>query len=529
MGKCNFALQASTSKTPYPAGVSAVASSPHQYPSYLCNVSPHPTTAAAVIASTLAGVQPQHDSSQQQAPQAATASESAADAHQFEAQWEAKSMNAAQTASRLSLLQAEHTQVELELAEAAQQTAAETAATGLSRHCQQDTAAAPAAADEDAVSHHPSEICRVESVEQQEQPVTSGRKSEGQYEATAAQVTQSEPVRPIQSHRAGSRRLTRGSARASCASQSSASDAVSTADGGRRGKRQNQAVTNLAVVTEHSETDMAADAAVSTAEMHGQQALVSQAAAESAAEEEADPSGSQQQPAVDAELTTMPEEMKERSAAPADLTVPEEGPQQTNVSSHSGMHKGEADLAFGCDAQAAAAAASQGAAMQTQQEGPAQPCVRADASGAAPNAPDRALPDASVTMSIGAAAEDTEQLHSRSAEGVDCAAESQQGRKGKGRAKRPPKPKQPAKKKQNRKRGRLPAGHDENADVNKVCASEHAHVCNSDIAAAKGQQSHDVALDCPASPVHVMSQKEAEAKDEDISAGKREGSSKPIR
>ena len=527
-----LALQASTSKTPYPAGVSAIAPSPHQYPSYLCNMSPHPN-AAAVTVSTLAEVQQQHDSSQQHAQQAATASQSAADAHQFEAQWEDESMNTAQTASRLSLLQAEHTQVELELAEAAQQTAAGRAGPGMSHHWQQEAAMAPAAAAEDAVSHHPSETLPVELIEQQEQPVTSSGKSEGQCEVAAAMVTHSEPARPAQSHRPGSRRLTRSSACASCASQSSESDAVSTAKGGRRGKRQTQAVTNLPAVTEQSEADLAADPAVSTAEMHDQQALVSQAASEAAVDREADPSGSQQQTAL--VLALVPKE-EDLMAASADLTAPDGGLQHTNVSACDSLHKGEAELPSVSGAQAAALAALQEAAIETQQEEPAKHHVRVHASDAAQStAPGSADPEASVATPTCAAAavEATEKLHGRensAAEGASHAAESQQELKGRGRVKRPPKPRQPAKKKHNRKQGRLPPKHDENADVNKVFASQHGHVRHSDVAAATEQKIDDVAMARPASSLlQATCQEKVETKDGSGAAGKREGRTKPTR
>ena len=489
-------------------------------------MSPHQTAATATV--TLAEAQPQHNSSQQHAQQAATASQSAADLPQLEAQWEAESFNAAQTASRLSLLKAEHTQVELELAEAAQQTAAERA--GLS-HQWHKAAVASTAAAEDAVSCHPSESLPVELIEQQEQPATSGRKSEGRCEAVAALVMQSEPVRPTQSHRPGSRRLTRSSARASCASQSSGSDAVSTAQGGRRGKRQTQTVTNLPAVTEQSEADLAAE--VSTAEMHDHQALVSQAASEAAVDREADPSGRQQQPAL--KLAVWPEE-EELMAAPVDLTAPDGGLQHTNVSLCDSLHKGEAELPSVPGAQAAASAAVQQAAVETQREEPAQHCVRVDTSDAAQStAPGTTDPEASVATSASAAAavEATEQLHGRSdsaAEGASHAAESQQGLKGRGRAKRPPKSRQPLKKKHNRKQGRLPPGHNENADVKKGFAPQHGHVCYSDAAAVAEQKIDDVAVECSvSSPVQAACQKETETKDGSGSAGKREGSAKRTR
>ena len=492
-------------------------------------MSPHPT-AAAVTGSTLAEVQPQHDRSQQHAHQAATASQSAAGAHQLEAQWEAESVSAAQTASRLSLLQAEHIQVELELAEEAQHTAAERGDSDLSHHWQQEGVVTSAAAAEYAVSCHPSETLLSESIQQQEQPVTSGRKSEGHCEAAATQVTHSEPVRPTQSHRAGSRRLARSSPRASCASQSSGSDAKSTAHGGGRNKRQTQAVTKLPAVTEHSETDMAADPAVSSAEVHDQHASVGQLADQPAVDKEADTSGSQQQPAC--LLALVPEE-EEVVAAPADLPAPEGGLQHNNVSVPDGLYEDKPGLT---GLQAAASAVFQEAATETQQEEPAPHHVRLRASDAAQStAPNSAVPEVSVATSTGnaAAAEATEQAHGRSdsaAEAATYAAEVQQRLKGGGRAKRPPKPRQPAKKKQHRKRGRLPPGPDENADVNTVFASEHAHMCNSDVAAAKEQQIEDVALGCPASSLmQVTCQRETETKAGSGSAGKREASGKPTR
>lgn len=492
-----------------------MAPSPHQYPNYLCNMSPHPS-AAAVTVSTLAEVQPQHDSSQQYARQAATASQSAADTHQLEAQWEAESLNAAQTASRLSLLQAEHTQVELELAEAAQQTAADKACTGLNHHWQQEAAVASAAAAEDAVSCHQSETIPSQLIQQQEQPVTSGRKSEGQYEDAAAHVTHIEPVRPTQTQSSGSRRLVRSSARASCASQSSGSCAVSTAHGGRRGKRQTQAVTKLPAVTEHSEADLAADPAVSMGEMHDQQTLVSQAPGEPAVDKKADPSGSQQQPAL--VLASVPEE--EDFMATADLIAIEGDLQNPNVSVHEGLHKDAAELPSVSRAQAATSAARYEAATKTQQEESAQHPVRVHAPRAAQSsAPDSAVSEASVAASTGAV-EATEQNDGRSdlaAEGASHAAESQQGLHCRGRAKRPPKPRQPAKKKQNKKRGRLPPARDENADVNKALESEHAHVCDSNVLAAQEQR-----IDPASSPVQAPCHKEIEIKNGGGSASKHE-------
>ncbi|KAL0031011.1 hypothetical protein WJX79_008907 [Trebouxia sp. C0005] len=84
-------------------------------------------------------------------------------------------------------------------------------------------------------------------------------------------------------------------------------------------------------------------------------------------------------------------------------------------------------------------------------------------------------PVEAVTESTDGAAASEQRLHMRLqaktqiAEGVNGqTAESQQGQKRGGRAKRPPKPKQPVRKKQTRKRGRPAAQQDENADSNKA-------------------------------------------------------------
>lgn len=481
-------------------------------------MSPHPTAAAAPPSTMATGAQPQNGSHQQQAHH--SASESAAGAHQLEAQWEAETMNAAQKASRLSLLQAEHTQVELELAEAAQQAEA----ASMTHDWNQEAAVASAAAPEHAAPLHPWETLSAALEEQQEQPAISGSRSESQCEAPAAQATQSEPVRLIP--RCDSRRLTRSSARARCASQSSGSDAVSSAHEGRRGKRQTQAVTTLPAVAEQSEADSAVDTAASSAKHDS----TSQAAADSEADKEADPS------TADAELTSMPEE-EALTAAPAGLTAPEAGQQQTIASHHGCLPESEAHLATAPDAPAAVtSAACQEAAEQTQQEEPAQQCVRVDASGAAHSAADSTVPEISVATAA-AAIEAPEVCHDTSgpaAQGASHAAECQQGQKGRSRAKRPPKPKQPAKKKQNRKRGRLSSGQDENVDVNKVSASEHVHVCNTDTAAPDEQKSniHDaqVVLGCPASSsVQAVCQKVVETEAGNGPAGKHDGKTKPTR
>ena len=498
-------------------------------------MSPHPSVAAPVPVGTLAVDQPQHDSSQQHARQSATASVPAGGAHQLEAQWEAEPLTAAQTASRLSLLQAEHTQVELELANAVQQADAETADTDMSHVWQQEVAVASAAAAGGTASHDIFKPVPVESVLQQEHRATSCRKSEGQCEASAAQVTQSQPVRPIQSHRSGSRRLTRSSALASCASQSSGYDAVSNAHGGRRGKAQTQAVSNLPVVTEHSEADVAADLAASTAEINDQQALVSQTAVAPAAAKEADPSDSHQQVKPDAAaLASVPEE-EDWSASPADLPAPLGDKQQSKVSGHDDLHDCDAELAAASQTQAAASAASEEADAQAQHRQSTQHRVREDTSGAVQSiAHDRAAPEVSVTTSADAdvAVEATEQFCGRpdsAAEGTNHAAQSQQGQKGRGRIQRPPKSRQPAKKKQNRKRGKMPSGHDENVDVNKMTASQHESVHKMYVAAAEKDSRGGDALDCSASsPVQVLCQQEIGAKGSSL-PGKHEGCTKPPR
>ncbi|KAA6416833.1 MAG: kinesin motor domain containing [Trebouxia sp. A1-2] len=84
-------------------------------------------------------------------------------------------------------------------------------------------------------------------------------------------------------------------------------------------------------------------------------------------------------------------------------------------------------------------------------------------------------PVEAVTESTDGAAASEQRLHMRLqaktqiAEGVNGqTAESQQGQKRGGRAKRPPKPKQPVRKKQTRKRGRPAAQQDQNVDSNKA-------------------------------------------------------------
>lgn len=534
-------LQASSSNTPYPAGgLSTLAPSPHQYPTHTCNMSPQlPVTAAPAgpLEQLQHGVSQQHDSSQQHgsfqqhAIPSPAASGAAAGAHQLEAQWEAESLTAAQTASRLSLLQAEQTQIELELASAVQQADGQTGDAGLSHSRRQETAVPPAATAEDAACNDPSESIPIMPVQQKELHAASCNMTGSRHEEAAARVTQNESLRPAQPSRAGSRRMTRSSSCASVASQSSESDVVSTAHGRSRGRCQAQAMTNLPVVTEHSEANLAADSAVSTAEAGDHQEPISHAAADTAADREPVPSRSRHRLALDTALASVLEE-EDWAAAPADPMLSPGNTQQNVVPSLDGLHDCEAALASASGAADAASAPSQEAARQTQRIKSAQHSVRLEASDAAQtSAPDSALLKATVagnTAVVEANYQSCSRLDS-APEADSSAAQSQQAHKGRGRAKRPPKCRQAARKKHNRKQGRMPSGHDENADINTASATQHPSVHASDTAAAQ-HNSGNAALDCStSSPVQAVHQKEVAANDQPSPAGKHGVGSKPPR
>lgn len=521
-----IALQASSSKTPYPAlGLSTLAPSPHQYRTHSCNMSPHPSATDAPAGSV---DQPQHESSQQHTLPSAAASGLAAGAHQLEAQWEADSLTAAQTASRLSLLQAEHTQVELELATAAQHADAKAGDAGLSHDQRQEAVVATAAAAAEAACDNPHESFPFVPVQQHQHATVSSNKTQSQRAETASQATQSQSVKPTQSNRTGSRRMTRSSARASLASQNSESHAVSTAQGGRR--CQTQAGLSLPVVMERSEADLAADSAVSTAEMDDDhQTLVSHAAAEAAADRDAEPSGNQHLLAIDTALASVPEEA-DGSAPPASPTLPQGDTQQIMVLGRDDLHDCDAHIASASGyaaAEAAASAPSQEAARQTRHIQSAQHSGRVDGCDAV-----QASASDNATVSAANGVEANEQISGRpdsAAEGSSPAAQSKQGQKGKDRAKQPPKCRQAVRKRQNRKQGRTASARDENADVNTVSTSQHLSVHSSDTSAAKQHTSGGAALDYSASSPVQKGCQEIGASDQMGLADKVEGSSKPPR
>jgi len=434
------------------------------------------------------GLLEQHQSLQPAVPRN-TAAESAPDAQETQAQRETDVLNATQAASRLSLLQAEQTQAELELASVAQsagesQLQAEPAE--LEKHqeaCEQAPIDALLTSDAERVSHHmlrqEAAVASATEVEligpssakpEQAESFSFVHLSEHQLRQPVAQATQSEPLRPRQPERPRTRRQTRSSARTSQAAQSAASEFFSTAS---------RLTPALPAVMEHAE----ADSAVATAEAASASVMTEPAAAP-ALDPAAELAARAHQP--EATLATVAEEEEQQPAL---------APSQEHVNSLGQIRAAEQQEAApellqkapdahnsqagGCPA--AAATASRNSIADDQVVASAEAVCDNDpthASEAAVNSRALGMPCAEAAVEAALASlegADASQLHlhmqfqaeAQIAEDVSRqTAESQQGQKRGGRAKRPPKPKQPVRKKETGKRGRPAALQDENAGIN---------------------------------------------------------------
>ena len=422
--------------------------------------SPH-LPAVAIPAGT-AAEHLQHDSAQQHR-QPPAAAESAADAHQLEAQWEAESLSAAQTASRLSLRQAEQTQTELEQASTAEPPAMAQGAANPSHRHQLEAAASVARVAEDSAAGPPLPDSPIAS-DQQAQLALSAEETMVRPGQSMPQATQSEPVRPSQCQRPRLRRMTRSSARASLASQSLISDAVSTAHGGRRAKRQAHAASSLQAVVEQPEADLAADSVLSSAAANPHQPLISHVPADAAADSSVSQQGKSQ-------------------------AMQEEGPQEADLASApEGMN---APMAVECNTSYLAAATGEpcGVREHAQDRQLPQHSVRADASEA-PQSTEMAPPGSSAAALAEYTAAPGPSIPSNSKvssapDGASQDSKRQQTQKGRSRAKRPPKPRQPSKKKHSSK----PPESDENTNVNKAFQPDGQHESVSDALTKDGSAS----------------------------------------
>lgn len=437
---------------------------------------------------------------------------SASDAQESEAQRGTDALSATQAASRLSLLQAEQTQAELELASNAQtdgesQVQAEAAEPDKQQQaCQQAPIDALLISDAERLSHHmlqqeiavaraaEAELIGPSSARAEQADFGSAHLSEDQLRQPVAKASQSEPLRPSQQSLSQPLRLrtcrqTRSSTRTSQAAQSVASELISTASG-RRGKAEASAMPNLPAVMEQAE----ADSAAATAEAASAPAMTEPTAAQAAAAPAPDPAAelaARAHSPVASLATVTGEEEQQTASAPSQEHV-----NSLEQISEAAEHQKptiellqEAPPAHNSQAEGCPAAAAATASMNSPHADQAVASAEAVCDNGTTHASeDRAAghtgalgmscaeaPVEAVTESTDGAAASEQRLHMRLqaktqiAEGVNGqTAESQQGQKRGGRAKRPPKPKQPVRKKQTRKRGRPAAQQDENADSNKA-------------------------------------------------------------
>ena len=523
------------------------------------------------------------------------AAESASDNQKTRAETEADTLSAAQAASRLSLLQAEQTQVEVELANATQtadgsQISSPCEPDSIQRTCEQALVEAVLVADTGRHSHQAcaQEAAAVGTTEagsagshsmmaEQDNSLGLSHRTKSQISEPAAKGTQSKPEKSAQQslsqpERPRTRRQTRSSARASLAAQKATSEAVSSAST-RRGNTQAKTFHPLPVVTEQAE----AVSEVSTAKSQAAEPITSEAAAAqvtaaTAADQSADLAVSAQQ--FEASLPTVPEEEEEAQHVGA-TGAEKHGEDPIGMTDDSATHHRQpsAEAADVSNMQveaspAAAAAASTLTADLDTIPVPGQGLVRLAApgtlelpcavhsrpfsvdagtdvsqqntgtgdntlGGVSPAAVGQAaLPeslgtlheDASGTsqdptaaafggssMPLAAAAGDAaaaaaapgHHLHVHSQgrqQSADAAvgqdAESQPLQKLGARARRPPKPKQPVKRKQTRKRGRQVAQQDENADSNAAPTGSSASCMQ-----PEAQCSQELA---PASPLQAV-------------------------
>lgn len=492
----SFLLQASTSKTPYP-GVANKGASPAPSLAHLFPPSPH--AAPSTLPGGATAVMQKHGLlEQQQALEPAVfrnaAAESASDAQETRAQRETDVLSATQAASRLSLLQAEQTQAELELASAAHsdvksQVQAEPAEPDKQQQaCKQLPIDALLICDAGKLSHYmlqqEAAVARATEAEvigpssaraEQAESFSFVHLSEHQLRQPVAQAAQSEPLRPSQPVRLRTRRQTRSSARTSQAAQTVASEFLSTASG-RRGKAEASAMPALPAVIEQAEADSAE--AVSASVMT--EPAAAQAAAALVLDPAAELAARAHQP--EATLATVAEEEKQQSASAPSQEHVNSLEQMSNAAEHQKLVSEllqEVPNAHNSQPGGCPATASVNCIADEQAVASAEAVSGNDTTHAYE---DRASMDigtsgtscaeAAAASTAGAAASQQRphmqfQAKTQIAEDISGqTAESQQGQKRWARAKRPPKPKQPARKKQTGKRGRPAAQQDENANSN---------------------------------------------------------------
>ena len=440
------------------------------------------------------------------------AAKSASDAQETRAQRENDVLSATQAASRLSLLQAEQTQAELELASAAHsdvesQVQAEPAEPDKQQQaCKQSPIDALLICDAGKLSHYmPQQEAAVARATEAEVigPISAKAKqaesfsfvhlSERQLRQPVAQATQSEPLRSSQPVRLCTRRQTRSSARTSQAAQSVASEFISTASG-RRGKAEASAMPALPAVIEQAEADSAEAVSASV--------MTEPAAAQAAAALAIDPAAELAARAhqLEATLATVAEEKQQSASAPSQEHV-NSLEQMSNAAEHQKLvsellqevpdaHNSQAG---GCPATAsvncivdeqAVASAEAVSGIDTTHDSEDRAGMDIGTSGTS-------CAEAAAASIEGAAASQQRphmqfQANAQIAEDVSGqAAESQQGQKRRGRSKRPPKPQQPVRKKQTGKRGRPAAQQDENANSNLPCTQQSGSLATSAGSVAK--------------------------------------------
>jgi len=439
-------------------------------------------------------------------------------------------LSATRAASRLSLLQAEQTQAELELASIAQsdvesQVQAEPAEPDKHQQaCHQAPIDALLIPDAGRLSYHmlqqKAAVARATEAESTGPSSVRARQADSfsfvhltgdQFRQPVAKATRSEPLRPSQQSlsqpvRPRTRRQTRSSARTSQAAQSVASEFIITASG-RRGKADARTMPALPSVMEQAE----ADSAVATAEAASASVMTEPAAAQAAAAPALDPAAELAARAHQSEATlaTVAGEDEQQSASAPSQEHVNSLEQITNAAEHQKpapelLHEvsnAQNSQAGGCPAAAAATASVNSIAVE-QAVASAEAVSDNDTThasenraamniGASGTSCAEAAVEAAAASNEGAAASQQRphmqfQAKAQIAEVVSVqAAESQQGQKRGGRAKRPPKPKQPVRKKQTGKRGRPAASQDENADSNMAPNQQSRSLATSAVSVAK--------------------------------------------
>ncbi len=477
--------QASTSKTPYP-GVANKGASPAPSLAHLFLASPH--AAPSTLPGGATAVKQKYGLLEQQqtlgpAVLGNAAAESALNAQETQAQRDTDALSATQAASRLSLLQAEQTQAELELASAAHsdvvsQVQAEPAEPDEQQQACQQAPIHALTTHAGRVSHHmlqqEAALARATEAEcigpssakaEQAESFSFVHLSEDQLRQTGAQVTQSEPLRLSQRVRLRTHRQTRSSARTSQAAQSVAAELVNTASG-RRGKAEASALPTLPAVVEQAE----ADSAAATSEAASASVMTEPAAA-SAVDPAAELAARTHQP--EATLATEAEEASNAhnsqaegcpTTAAATASVDSIAVDQVVASAEAVCDN---DTTHTCEDRAAVNSGASGML-----------CAEAAVEAVAASTEGAAASQQHLHMQFQAEAQIAEDIRGQSAE-------SQQGQKHGGTSKRPPKPKQPARKKQTGKRGRPAAQQDENADSNVPSIQQSRSLARSAVSVAK--------------------------------------------